>query len=450
MASGITNGEIINFGSTGIETQNRDNIFQYLTEQFQAIYGENAYIGIGTEEYNYLSLLADVFSDMGVTAVQVGNGYNLVSATGSQLDNIASIFYGNIARNAGSYSTITVQLTGQIGTTINNGRLVDSLGGYWALPTPLTFTTTTLAVTATYTQLGAYFITQEQLNGSSAIATPVTGWTNVSATADAVVGSNVETDAAFRARLAILSNSTQTTTSDALLASMLSLTDTNGDTLIQKASLWINDDVSSTLDFDNVSLTGIPHNSICLSLLPMSGVEFTSGGSPTADGQLVANTIYLRKGIGVGTYSGSNADNQVAITVSAQSSGETTTNFTTTVGFAQAETVNVYVAVVLEKASASSDLIDTTTQGIIQTAVQNKVAEQAIGANIYKSILFEPVLNGLAETVGSTAYTISNIAISLTELNDIGAVNSAIATNNLQMTYYQSAVVPVVTFFTND
>lgn len=445
----IINGEIINFGQSGIETTNRDNILNYLITEFKAIYGENAYIGIGTEDYNQLSLLADIFNDMGVTAVQVGNGYNLTSATGYQLDNIASIFYGNIQRKQGTASTIVVTLTGDVGTTINNGRLIDSLGGIWNLPSVVTFVSTQVSVEATYSQLGAYFITQSQLQGSSAIATPVTGWSNVQATEDAVVGTGLQSDNSFRADLAILANKEQSTTIDGLLSSMLTLQDTSGNPLIQKASIW-NNDTANPQDYTNVSLTGIPARSICLSLLPSSGVEFVSGGSPTANGNLVAKTIYLNKNSGCGTYSGSNSGTQVNIPVSSQSSGEATSNFSTTIGFAQAEATNLYVAVVLTLGSAVTELPDSDTQTAITTAVQNIVAEQAIGANIYKAILFEPVLQALSDTVGATAYAISNIVISSTPLTEVDEVQSAENTNNIQMTYYQSAVVPTVTFFTTE
>lgn len=249
---------IIDIKNGSIQSTNRDAILQDLISQFKSIYGENVYLGVGTEDYNMLSLLADLLSDMGNIAVSVNNCTNLTSAVGTQLDNLASIYYGNANRRQATYSTITVQITGTAGVKIANGQIRDSLGGIWNLPTSVTIGTNgTTIVTATYSQTGAYFIYNTQLNGASAIVTPVAGWSNVSATTNAVAGTNIETDAEYRVKIAQRSRGLGNGTIDALLTGLSGLQG------VTEVRIWEND-TSSSKDFTDITgkLSAVPAHSI--------------------------------------------------------------------------------------------------------------------------------------------------------------------------------------------
>ena len=289
--------DIININpNTGtISTTNRDTIFNNLMLEFKSLYGDNAYVEKGSEDYNMISLLADLLSDMGNVAVTAGNALSLTNATGIQLDNLASIYYGTFRRKPATYSTVEVTLTGVAGTTIVNGQVRDSFGGIWNLETPITIPNAgSYTATATYSEPGAYFIDANQIDGASAIATPVAGWDSVEQPNQCNVGQNIETDASFRARIAKRSSANAIGTLNTLQSNLLAM-EFNNTTPIQDVKIYEND--TSAASSSIVTGITIPAHSI-------APIIYT-GGAITANSDLaiaIANTLYNYKSTGVGTY----------------------------------------------------------------------------------------------------------------------------------------------------
>lgn len=407
---------LIQVTEQGLQATNRSAILQYLIEQFKTIYGDDAYVEVGTEDYNMLSALADMFNDMGMVAVDVSQGFNLQTATGFQLDNIATIFYNTVNRNPATYSTVTVQISGTAGTTIVNGQVRDQMGGIWNLESPITIGSGgTVDALATYSQSGAYYISANQISGANSILTPVAGWTNVSNAQGSSVGSNVENDASFRYRLALKAQGQSLTVLESLYSNLSSIAN------LPYVMIWEND-TSGTLSYSNVSLSDIPSHSLCISVYG----DFTS-----VTDQTIAEAIYAYKGSGVGTY--------------APTSGTGSTSYTITnalgtpqvINFVKAVSNAIPVNVVLQKLSTTSPDVSDELETAISTAIQNYIQDEEIGSLVYASSLYLPVSEAINEIVGTSVYNITEI-------------NFGTSTTTVQNTYYQKPFAGTITVTAQD
>lgn len=407
---------LIQVTEQGLQATNRSAILQYLIEQFKTIYGDDAYVEVGTEDYNMLSALADMFNDMGMVAVDVSQGFNLQTATGFQLDNIATIFYNTVNRNPATYSTVTVQISGTAGTTIVNGQVRDQMGGIWNLESPITIGSGgTVDALATYSQSGAYYISANQISGANSILTPVAGWANVSNAQGSSVGSNVENDASFRYRLALKAQGQSLTVLESLYSNLSSVAN------LPYVMIWEND-TSGTLSYSNVSLSDIPSHSLCISVYG----DFTS-----VTDQTIAEAIYAYKGSGVGTY--------------APTSGTGSTSYTITnalgtpqvINFVKAVSNAIPVNVVLQKLSTTSPDVSDELETAISTAIQNYIQDEEIGSLVYASSLYLPVSEAINEIVGTSVYNITEI-------------NFGTSTTTVQNTYYQKPFAGTITVTAQD
>lgn len=399
-----------------ISTTNRDTIFNILKQEFKNIYGENAYIEKGTEDYNMISLLADLLSDMGNVAVSAGNALSLTNATGIQLDNLASIYYGTFSRKPATYSTVEVTLTGDSGTRIVNGQVRDSYGGIWNLESPVTIPNAGVyTCTATYSETGAYYIEAGQIDGASAIATPVAGWNSVSQPNACNIGRDVETDASFRARIAQRSRGTAVSTLSTLQSNLLSLV-VNNQTPITSVKIYVNDEASSS---EVVTGLTIPSHSIAVIVYTGSTITVNTDLS-----RAIADTIYNYKATGTGTYGS-------LTQVITNSQGQAIN-----INFTPGTSVPLKFDVQLRKLVATApDLTDSAIEGI-QNAIKARLGEYSIGDTIYAQDFYYSVTQAIAQVLDVTQYNINTITISLDngttyvtsialDYNEVGVVNIA-------------------------
>lgn len=405
----IVNGDIL--------ATNRDNILNYLISQFKIIYGDNAYVEVGSIDYNMLSALADIFNDMGMVAVSVSQGYNLQTATGTQLDNLSTIFYNTITRNSATYSQVTVQVTGTPGTTIVNGQVRDVTGGIWNLQSPITIGTSgTVNALATYIEPGPYYIQVNQINGYNSILTPVAGWTNVTNYQASTVGTNVENDASFRYRLAIKAQGQSLTTFNSLYTNLTSIDN------LPYAAIWEND-TAGTLSYSDVSLSNIPSHSLCISVY---------GNFNEVSDIDIAQAIYNYKASGVGTYAPSGGTGSTSVNIPSQ------IGTTQTINFVKAVSNAIPVNIVLQKLSSiSPDVSDELIDGITD-ALGDYLQYQDIGSLIYASALYLPISEAINEIVGAGVYNITSVNL------------GSSSTLTVQNTYYQKPFVGTVSVTSTD
>ncbi len=149
--------------------------------------------------------VAGVISD--ALAVECGLGWDTLqavydgtdpnNATGLQQDNVGA-FVG-ITRQAPSYSTVDLTVTGDAGTVLEAGRLAENADGsaQWQLTETITLTGGSDSVAARATVRGAV---QGLAGQITVIRTPVQGWSTVTNASAATVGNDREQDAAYRER----------------------------------------------------------------------------------------------------------------------------------------------------------------------------------------------------------------------------------------------------------
>ena len=185
-------------GPTGITVPSYADVLAYLTAQYQSIYGSDVVLTPDTQDGQWLGVLSQALYDYSQSALDVFNAYSPISAQGAGLSSVVKI--NGLQRDIPTQSTVTLNLVGQAGATINNGIVGDNLGlgTQWALPASVTLSSGgTATVTATCTVAGAVGAAIASL---TVILTPTQGWQTVSNPAIATVGAPTETDAALRQR----------------------------------------------------------------------------------------------------------------------------------------------------------------------------------------------------------------------------------------------------------
>ena len=189
-------------GPAGLSIPQYSDILDLYTAAFQQLYGPSVYLGIDSADYQLLSILALSAADSQNTAQLAYNNTSPVTAVGAGLD--ISVAYNGLIREAPSYSTCVVTLTGVAGTIIANGKVFDTVPGQgylWDLPTSVTIGSGgTVSTTVTCEIIGSVNALVGQL---TLIATPTSGWVSVTNPSPAVLGQPVETDSQLRTRQAI-------------------------------------------------------------------------------------------------------------------------------------------------------------------------------------------------------------------------------------------------------
>jgi uncharacterized phage protein gp47/JayE len=210
-------------GSSGLTIPNFNDILQYLITQYQAIYGASVYLGSDSPDYQDLAIRALQATDAAQCLQAVYNGFNPQLSIGAGLDLCGRII--GPAREAATYSTAQVTLSGTPGTVVTSGTVQDVNGNYWNVASPATIGSGgTVTVPATAQQIGNITANPGDI---SQIASPTSGWTSVTNGAAASPGAAIEPDSAYRARLLIsqaLPSSTLRAGTEAAIAELTGVT----------------------------------------------------------------------------------------------------------------------------------------------------------------------------------------------------------------------------------
>ena len=180
---------------TGYHYPTYDDVVTYYVEQLKLIYGSDIYLEADSQDYQMVSIRAKMAYDLMALFGIVLSNQSPSTSIGTALD--ARVEWNGIKRKIASYSTCDLQLTGTIGTIINNGIVKDSAGKLWNLPATVTITTSPETATATCQEIGAI---EAPINSITQIITPVKGWTSVTNAISATVGADVETDEELKDR----------------------------------------------------------------------------------------------------------------------------------------------------------------------------------------------------------------------------------------------------------
>jgi uncharacterized phage protein gp47/JayE len=258
--------------SAGMHVPSYSDIRDDLIAQAKLIFGNDIYLDSDSQDYQFISIFAAKCYDAMQTALLSYNNRSPSNAIGTGLDSLVKL--NGITRLGAVYSTAAVTITGAIGTLINNGVIADISGNKWNLPSTVTIPSGgTISVTATCQIAGAIVA---NIGDLSNIVTPTYGWTSVTNTAVATIGTSIESDSTLRIRQGI----------STALPSQTRLEGT------KSAILGVSGVTRYSLDENSTGTTntnGTPAHSI------WAVVE----GGVDAD---VANAIYQNKSIGCGTY----------------------------------------------------------------------------------------------------------------------------------------------------
>ncbi|MDD5301497.1 MAG: baseplate J/gp47 family protein [Elusimicrobia bacterium] len=217
----------------GLTIQQQPDIVAELTTGYTSIYGADINLGPNTPDGQMMNIYATALEDNLELLQSVYNMFNLINAYGVQLDNMGQLL--GLIRQAGTYTQAQVLVTvsqavtlpGQDVLVSNPSATVftvaDEAGNQYQLVASHVFSG---AGSATLT-FAAVDIGQilTSANTITAILTPLLGVTSVNnpSTSSDVLGTNEETDSAFRVRMAQSFQLAAVGPADALRAALLNV-----------------------------------------------------------------------------------------------------------------------------------------------------------------------------------------------------------------------------------
>jgi uncharacterized phage protein gp47/JayE len=372
----------------GITAPSFDDILSSLKASFRLIYGEDAYLEADSQDGQLLAIFARALHDCNMATIAAYNSFSPQTAVGNGLSNVVKI--NHMQRLVATKSQINLTLVGQAGTTITSGIVGDDDGNRWLLPSVVTIPPAgTVIVTATAEAVGAL---GAPAGSATRILTPTAGWQSVTNITAATPGQPVESDAALRARQEITPALNSYTVITGLAAAIKALPG------VTYGVIYEND--TNTTDGD-----GIPAHSIAC---------VVKGGVAAS----IAQTIYERKGPGVGTH------------------GTTTVPITDVSGAVRDIKFFIPTEVSIKVGISLVPGVGYTTNigDEIKQAVVNFINGLEIGEDLVVSRLYGPaLLNGSAQ---SESYKITLLQAAL-------APSGTLGTADVSMTFTQKAVAVV-------
>jgi uncharacterized phage protein gp47/JayE len=347
---------------SGLHIPTYTDIRDSLIDTAKQIYGQDIYLGADSQDYQWITAVANKINDANQTLQLVYNSRSPLTAIGSGLDSVVKI--NGIKKKPATYSTCTVILYGTPGTVINNGIVADVNNINWNLPGTLTIGASgTLEAIATCQIPGSIVANIGEINQ---IVTPTYGWDSVTNNVAATVGSTAESDAQLRARQAVSTAQPSRTVLEGTkgaIASVLGVTRYKVD----------------ENDTDAADANGIPAHSIS---------AVVEGGDDTD----IANAIFYKKGPGGGTY------------------GDVTVNIADSLGnltpikFYRPAYIDIDVTINVKALAGYT----TQTTADIKQAIADYISSLQIGDDLEPSILWGAAL-GIMPSLKAPQFSITSL-----------------------------------------
>ena len=186
----------------GLHIPTYNQIKDSLLNEARGIYGNDIYLDNDSQDYEFITLMADRMHDTLLAAQMVYNNRGPRTAIGGALDGLVKL--NGIKRKYATPSTCVVTITAEPRTQIINGMIEDDLGNNWTLPTPLQIPDApgvmSVEALATCTVTGRITAPPGTL---SRIVTPTGGFVAVTNNEAAILGQEIEEQEALRARQTI-------------------------------------------------------------------------------------------------------------------------------------------------------------------------------------------------------------------------------------------------------
>ncbi|MFG1283392.1 baseplate J/gp47 family protein [Xanthobacter autotrophicus] len=340
--------------ATGITAPSLDDVRTWLVGQYQSIYGSDVYLEPDSQDGQWIGILATALHDANAMCVSTYNAFSPATAQGEGLSRMVKI--NGLSRHIASKSQVDLLLGGTAGTVITGGYASDDAGNKWVLPSTVTIGISgQVTVTATAADVGAIAAPAGSIES---IGTPTRGWQTVTNLLAAVEGDPVETDLELRQRQAVSTKIPSQTIFEGLVGAVAAVPGVTRYGGVDN-------------DTDATDENGIPAHSFSLVI---------EGG----DAAIIAQTVYVKKGPGAGTWG---TTSEVVV----DSYG-----VPHTIRFMRPTSVPVVVAITLKALTGYTSNIGTK----IRTAVAEYINALAIGDEVYLTRLFVPAnLSGNADSV---------------------------------------------------
>ncbi|MCB2297805.1 baseplate J/gp47 family protein [Clostridium tagluense] len=347
---------------TGLHMPIYSDIRDQLIEDAKGIFGQDIYLGIDSQDYQFIATVSEKIYDAFQIAMLVYNNRGPNTAIGNGLDSIVKI--NGIKRNASVHSTCTVTLSGVPETIIKNGVICDIGSIKWDLPPSVTIPTTgTIDVLATCEIPGPIVSNPGAITG---IFNPTYGWNGVYNKVNGELGSDIEDDSLLRIRQ---SNSTAQSSLSMLEGTKGSIAQIKG---VTRSIVYEN-------DTNIVDSNGLPAHSI---------TAVVEGGNRLD----IANAIFVHKGPGC-LANGTTKVNVV------DSKGQVTA-----IGFEIPDYTDIDVIVNIKQLTGYTT---ETTKGI-KTNLQTYLNSLAIGSDVSISALWGIALQAMPN-LAIPMYSITSI-----------------------------------------
>jgi len=338
------------------------DIRDQLISDAQSIFGQDIYVGIDSQDYQFIAVVAEKIYDTFQIAMLVYNNRGPNVAVGNGLDSIVAI--NGIMRMPATYSTCMVTITGIPETVIVNGITTDIGNIKWDLPPSVTIPTLgTIDVLATCEITGPIVSNPGDITG---IFNPTYGWNGVYNSLNGELGSNIENDSLLRIRQA---NSTAEPSITMLEGTKGAIAQVIG---VTRSVVYEND---TSVDDGN----GLPPHSITAVVEGGSSIDIT-------------NAIFIHKGIGC-LAGGANIVNV------ADSTGQLIP-----IGYSIPIYVDIDVTVNIKQLTGYT----TATTALIKTNLQTYLNSLSIGGNLSISALWGIALQAMPNLT-NPMYSITSI-----------------------------------------
>lgn len=247
-------------------------VLDYLQAEYRDIYGQDVYLEPDSQDGQWLSVMALACYECMALAAATYNSFSPYTALADALSR--NVKLNGIRRRVATFSTVDVLLVGQVGATITDGVVEDTLSQKWNLPSNVVIPPAgQIIVTATAQEVGALTAVAGTV---TTMATPTLGWQSVTNLLAATPGVAVETDAQLRQRQTVSTALASLSVMDGIVGGVANVAG------VTRWKGYEND--SGVTDSD-----GIPAHSI--SLVVEGGIS-----------QDIAEVISRRKTPGTGTY----------------------------------------------------------------------------------------------------------------------------------------------------
>lgn len=194
-------------------------VLNFYREGYRLIFGEDVNLDDDSQDGQWMATQALALYNTMQESAKVYQSFSPLTAVSDALTRNVKI--NGISRRSATYSTADVDIIGQAGTEIINGRVNDTLGQSWILPSSVTIPLSgTITITVTAQEIGAIMAFA---NTITEIATPTRGWQSVNNPLASIPGVAVESDAELRDRQAISTALPSVSIFDGIIGAVASL-----------------------------------------------------------------------------------------------------------------------------------------------------------------------------------------------------------------------------------